>query len=326
MQDLRVATAQFEARDADKSYNLSRIDELCALASAQGAQLVCFHELCITGYTFLERLSRDQMFEIAEPAGGESTRALQQIAARHGVLIAAGLVERDGDRCYNCHLVVSGEDVLSTHRKIHEFVSPHLSVGDRYTVFDALGARFGILTCYDNNLPENSRMTAMLGADIIIAPHVTGCLPSPAPGRGVVAPEVWHGRREYPERCRAEFDGPKGRGWLMKWLPARAWENGVYVVYSNVLGVDGGTIKPGGSLILDPYGEVIAECRSLDNEVVTATLAAEPRQLASGASYIRARRPDLYGKMVEPNPSLAPDARPEVYWQRIRPKQPWENS
>ena len=58
MKDFRVATAQFETRDGDKTYNLSRIDELCARAIAQGAQLVCFHELSVTGYTFLERLSR----------------------------------------------------------------------------------------------------------------------------------------------------------------------------------------------------------------------------------------------------------------------------
>jgi predicted amidohydrolase len=324
MNDLRVSTAQFETRDGDKTYNLSRIDDLCSLAVADGAQLVCFHELCVTGYTFLEQLSQEQVTSLAEPIGGESTRALQVIAARHGVLVSAGLIELDGGRCYNCHLVVSGDAVLASHRKIHEFVSPHLGLGDRYTVFDALGARIGILTCYDNNLPENARMTAMLGADMILAPHVTGCLPSPAPGRGIVEPHVWHERHQNPARCRAEFDGPKGRGWLMKWLPARAWENGVFVVYSNVLGVDGGTIKPGGSLILDPYGEVIAECRTLEDEVVTATLHAEARQLASGASYIRARRPALYSKMVEPNPHLAPDARPEVYWQRIRPRQPWE--
>jgi predicted amidohydrolase len=324
MKDFRVATAQFETRDGDKTYNLSRIDELCARAIAQGAQLVCFHELSVTGYTFLERLSRKEVAALSEPIGGESTRALQAIAARHGILVAAGLVERDGEHCYNCHLVVSGDAVLAAHRKIHEFVSPHLGLGDRYTVFETLDARIGILTCYDNNLPENARLTAMLGADIILAPHVTGCLPSPAPGRGIVEPWVWAERHENPGRCRAEFDGPKGRGWLMKWLPARAWENGVFVVYSNVLGVDGGTIKPGGSLIIDPYGEVIAECRTLEDEVVTATLAAESRQLASGASYIRARRPDLYNKMVEPSPHLAAGARPEVYWQRIRPKQPWE--
>lgn len=324
MLDFRAATAQFETRDGDKSYNLSRIEELSRRAAADGAQLVCFHELSVTGYTFLERLSHEEVTQLSEPVGAESTRALQDIARRNGVLVAAGIVERAGDRCYNTHLVVSGDAVLAGHRKIHEFVSPHLALGDRYTIFEALGARIGILTCYDNNLPENARMTAMLGADVILAPHVTGCLPSPAPGRGIVEPHIWHERREQPARCRAEFDGPKGRGWLMKWLPARAWENGVYVIYSNVLGVDGGTIKPGGSLILDPYGEVIAECRSLDDEVVTATLRADARELASGATYIRARRPALYSKMVEPNPYLSADARPEVYWQRIRPRQPWE--
>ena len=52
-------------------------------------------------------------------------------------------------------------------------------------------------------------MTAMLGADIILAPHVTGCLPSPAPGRGVVAPEVWHGRHEDAARCPPSSTVPK---------------------------------------------------------------------------------------------------------------------
>jgi predicted amidohydrolase len=110
----------------------------------------------------------------------------------------------------------------------------------------------------------------------------------------------------------------------MKWLPARAWENGVYVVYANVLGVDGGTIKPGGSMVIDPYGEVMAECRTLQDEVSVVTLHPQARTLASGATYIRARRPELYSKMVEPNTHLASDKRPEVYWQKIRKTQPWE--
>jgi predicted amidohydrolase len=234
------------------------------------------------------------------------------------VLLSAGLVEARGGRYYNAQVAVDASRVLACHHKIHEFISPHIDVGDSYTLFDALGWRFGMLTCYDNNLPENARMTAMLGADVILAPHVTGCLPSPAPGRGVVDAAVWSNRDRDPVRCRQEFDGPKGRGWILKWLPARAWENGVYVVYANVLGVDGGTIKPGGSMIIDPFGEIAAECRSLGDEVVTATLVRENRRLASGESYIRARRPELYTRFVEPNPALAPDKRPEVYWQKIR--------
>lgn len=319
--DVRAGVVQFEARDGDKQYNLGVIERLSAQAAASGAQLVLFHELSITGYTYLETLSRPQTEAIAEPVpGGPSVDALIRIAAQHNIIVSAGLVENDGGRLYNCQVAVSAHGLLAKHRKIHEFISPHLDCGDSYTVFDALGVRWGILTCYDNNLPENGRMTAMLGADVILAPHVTGCLPSPAPGRGVVAPEIWHNRCRDSVRCRMEFDSPKGRGWITKWLPARAWENGVYLLYANVLGVDGGTIKPGGSMIIDPYGEIVAECRTLDDEVVCATLVAENRRLASGDSYIRARRPDLYSRMVEPNPALRPDKRPEVYWQKIREK------
>lgn len=317
-QDIRIATAQFEARDGDKAYNLQRIESLTAAAVAQGAQLVLFHECSISGYTFLETLTRPQLEALAEPVPeGPSIAALQSIAAKHNVIVSAGLVEIHDGHLYNCQAVVDSTGLLARHRKIHEFISEHVDCGDSYTVFPALGTTFGVLTCYDNNLPENPRMTAMLGAEVILMPHVTGCLPSPMPGRGIVAPEVWHNRRRDPVRCRQEFDGPKGRGWIMRWMPARAWENGVYVAYANPIGDDGGTIKPGGSMILDPFGEVLAECRTLDDEVVVATLVPEKLQLASGGSYIRARRPELYGKFVEANPHLRPGKRPEVYWKTL---------
>ncbi len=320
MREIRAATAQFEARDGDSQYNLGAIERLAAAAAAQGASLVCFHECSIPGYTWLETLRRDAFFAVGEPVpDGPSTRALAGIARRTGVAIGAGLIEAAGDRRYNAYLVVSPEGaVLANHRKIHDFIHPDIACGDRHTVFDYDGARWGILTCYDNNLPENARVTAMMGAEILLAPHVTGCLPSPAPGRGVVAPEIWRNRHRDPARCRLEFDGPKGRGWIMKWLPARAWENGLYLVYSNVIGEDGGTIKPGGSMIVDPFGEVVAECRSLGDEVVVATLVPESLALASGASYIRARRPDLYARLVEPNAALDASKQPEVYWKKIR--------
>lgn len=322
MREIKIATAQFEARDGDKEYNLGVIETLARRAAALGAGLVAFHECCICGYTWLERLGREEFFAVGEPvADGPSVERLRSIARSAGIAIGAGLLEADGDRRYNCYVVVSADGAIAaSHRKIHAFINENITCGDGYTVFDLLGCRWGVLICYDNNLPENPRVTAMLGAEIILMPHVTGCLPSPAPGRGTVEPEIWRNRERDPVRCRQEFDGPKGRGWLMKWLPARAWENGVYVVYANVIGDDGGTIKPGGSMILDPYGEVVAECRSLGDEVVAATLAPENARLASGSSYIRARRPELYAKLVEPNPALGPDRRPEIYWKKIREK------
>ena len=317
MREIRIATAQFETRDADKAYNLARMDALAAEAAAEGAELVCFHECCIPGYSFLERLGRKEIDALAEPVpGGRSLETVREMARAHGIAIGAGLIEADGDKLYNTYAVVSSDGVVAKHRKIHAFVSEHLACGDSYTVFDFLGCRFGILICYDCNLVENARATALLGAEIVLAPHVTGCLPSPMPGRGVVEAEVWQNRERDPVRCRQEFDGPKGRGWLMRWLPSRAYENGVYLVYSNPIGDDGGTIKPGGSLIFDPFGEVLTECRKLGDEVVSATLDPAKLEVAPGQSYLRARRPDLYEPLIGPNPHLSPDGKPDVWWKR----------
>ncbi|MCB1019922.1 MAG: nitrilase, partial [Acidobacteria bacterium] len=248
MREIRVATVQFEARDADKAYNLACMDGLAGQAASDGAELVVFHECCVPGYTFLENLSRAEIEALAEPVpGGPSIETLRAIAQKHGLAIGAGLVESEGDHLYNTYAVITADGVVAKHRKIHAFVSEHLDCGDSFTVFDFLGCRFGILICYDCNLVENVRATALMGAEIVLAPHVTGCLPSPMPGRGVVERAVWDNRKLDPVRCRQEFDGPKGRGWLMRWLPARAFENGVYLVYANPIGDDGGTIKPGGS-------------------------------------------------------------------------------
>lgn len=319
MREIRLGVAQFEARDRDKAYNLTRIEELAREAAAEGAELVCFHECSIPGYSFLENLSRGEIEELAEAVpGGRSIQRLIALADSLGVALSAGLLEQDGGHLYNTSVVVDRNGLVAKHRKIHAFVSAELTCGDSYTVFDFLGARFGMLICYDANLPENVRLTAMRGAEIILVPHVTGCLPSPMPGRGVVAPEVWENRERDPERCRQEFDGPKGRGWLMRWLPARAYENGVYLVYSNPIGADGETIKPGGSLVLDPFGEILTECRLLGDQVVVATLDPAKLDLAPGQSYIRARRPELYGAMTAPNPHLGPGGRPDVWWKTHR--------
>lgn len=318
MRQLRVATAQFEPGDGDKPYNLARIDHLTRQAAAQGAELVVFHECSISGYTFLENLAVSQLQELAEPIPGPSTAALREIAANHNVAIGAGLLELDGETLYNAFAVVTADAVLANHRKIHAFIHDSVACGDRFTVFELGGTKIGILTCYDNNLPENTRATAMLGADVILMPHVTGCLPSPMPGRGIVDPEIWRNRDLDPVRCRQEFDGPKGRAWLHRWLPARAFENGVFAVYANPIGEEGGTVKPGGSMILDPYGEILAECRKLGDEVVVATLDPTKREQASGPGYIRARRPELYGILTEPNPDLGPGGRPDVWWKKNR--------
>jgi len=220
------------------------------------------------------------------------------IAGTYDVALLAGLVERDGDRLYNTYVCVTGEGLVARFRKLHPFISPHLSAGDKYLVFDLFGCRCGILICYDNNVIENVRATTLLGAEIIFMPHVTGCTPSPMPGRGWVEQLYWDNRAADPDSLRREFEGPKGRGWLMRWLPARAYDNGIYAVFTNPIGPDDDQLKNGNSMILDPYGEILAECRSMEDEVVVATCTPDKLLLAGGHRYRRARRPELYGEIL----------------------------
>jgi len=306
MREIRVAAAQFEPRDNDKAFNLERIRTLTRRAVEQGAEIVSFHECCLPGYTWVQPLSRDELLAVAEPVpAGPSVQQLIGVAREFRVVVMAGLFEKDDSgRIYNCYVTVGPDGFITRFRKLHTFISPHLTPGSGYNVIDLLGCRVGFLICYDNNLPENVRITAMLGAEIIFMPHVTACLPSPMPGRGVVDRVLWDNRDRDPVRLRQEFDGPKGRGWLMRWLPCRAFENGVYAVFSNPIGVDHDTIKPGLAMILDPFGEVLVESRALADDVVVGLLTPEKIELSSGRRYLRARRPELYGKLVEPQASV----------------------
>lgn len=306
MRDIRVASAQFESRDNDPAYNLGRVHDLTHRAADQGAEIVSFHEGCIPGYTWIQPLTKEQLLNVAEAVpDGPSTRKLIKIAEEFGVVVMAGLMEKDAaNDIYNCYVTVSPDGFITKFRKLHPFVNPHLSPGDQYNVIDLLDCRIGFLICYDNNLPENVRMTAMLGAEIIFMPHVTCCLPSVMPGRGTVNRELWVNRHRDPVRLRQEFRGPKGREWLMRWLPARAYENGVYAVFANPIGWDYDSVKPGLAMILDPFGEVLVECAALEDDVVVGLLTPEKIDQSSGQRYLQARRPELYGRLVEPQESV----------------------
>ena len=306
MREIRVAAAQFENRDNDKAYNLSRIRELTRRAVDDGAEIVSFHEGCVPGYSWIQPLTKEDILEVAEPVpDGPSVRELIKTAKEYKTVVMAGLLERDDEgRIYNCYVTVSPDGFLTRFRKLHPFVSPHLSPGDAYNVIDLLGCKVGFLICYDNNLPENVRITAMMGAEIIFMPHVTCCLPSVMPGRGTVDRQLWENRHRDPVRLRQEFRGPKGKGWLLRWLPTRAYENGIYAVFSNPIGWDYDTVKPGLAMILDPFGEILVESDVLEDDVVVGTLTPEKIAQSSGNRYLKARRPELYGRLVEPQESV----------------------
>jgi len=295
MKTLKIAVAQFQPKDADKDYNLSVIDKLTGKAKEGGAEVVSFHEMSITAYTFFKDLTRDEVKSYAEKVPGKSTQRLIEIAAKYDVTVLAGLVEIDGeDKLYNTYICVDKNGLKAKYRKIHPFISKYLSPGTEYVVFNIKDWKCGILICYDNNVVENVRATSLLGAEIIFAPHVTMCTPSSMPGRGFVDDALWQKRELDPVPLRMEFDGPKGMQWLMRWLPARAYDNGVYYVFTNPIGYDGDQLKNGNSLILDPYGDVMVEIKSFNDEIAMATVTEDKLKLSGGYRYKNARKPELY--------------------------------
>ncbi len=303
MDKLIISTAQFENRSGDKEYNLSIIETLAKQASKEGTNVISFHECSITGYTFARYLSKKQMLDLAEfIPQGPSIIKLIEVAKRNNIAILAGLFEKDEyDNLFKSYVCVDKNGLVAKYRKLHPFINPNLTPGDKYCVFNLYGWKCGILICYDNNIIENVRATTLLGANIIFMPHVTMCTPSTRPGAGFVDPKLWENRENDPTFLRLEFDSMKGRDWLMKWLPARAYDNAIYVIFSNPIGMDDDQLKNGCSMILDPFGDILAECRTFDNSYATATITPEKLTQAGGYRYINARRPELYRDIIGQN-------------------------
>ena len=301
---LRVASVQMEHTDGDKQANFAKIETFVAAAAAQNAQLVLFPECCVTGYWFIRNLSVQQLATLAEPIpDGPSTQKLRELARRHSITIGAGWVESTaGGVFHNTYVVALPDGTIHSHRKIQSFEHSAIRSGNQYTVFDLPGGlRAGILICYDNNIIENARMTALAGADVLLAPHQTGGVGGKDPHRmGLIDPALWANRHRNPEAIEREFRGDKGRGWLMRWLPSRAHDNGLFLIFSNGVGVDDDEIRTGNAMILDPYGRILAETWKAADDMVIADLDARLLETATGRRWIRARRPELYGPLAIP--------------------------
>jgi len=301
MRNVRAAAVQFEHAPGDKRANLDKIRGFVKGAARQGVEIIAFPECCITGYWFLRHLSRHELVELAEPVfDGPSSRALLTLAVENQMTIGAGLVEIEEDgQMYNTYVVAMPNGECRRHRKLHAFVSEFVSSGSEYTVFDTPhGCRVGVLTCYDNNIGENVRITALQGAEILLAPHQTGGCKSPDPHTmGLVDRALWEDRHNNPASIEAELCGPKGRGWLMRWLPTRAHDNGVFLVFSNGVGVDDDEIRTGNAMIIDPYGRILVETCRAGDDIVMADLDATLLDVSTGKRWMKTRRPELYAPL-----------------------------
>lgn len=301
---LKCGTVQFHHKADDKAYNMSVVERFVREAAERQVKILAFPEMCLTGYWHVRDLPREPIEALAEPVpAGPSTQAVMKLSAQYDMAIGVGLIEKaDDGRLFNTYVVCMPDGQVHRHRKLHAFENDCISSGDSYTVFDTpWGVKVGVLICWDNNLVENGRATALLGADIVMAPHQTGGCNSRSPqAMGLIDLALWENRHNDPEAIEAEFRGPKGREWLLRWLPARAHDNGFFLLFSNGVGEDDGEVRTGNAMIIDCYGRVIAETWKAQDMLVIADLDLDLLPLATGRRWIRGRRPELYGLLTQP--------------------------
>ena len=302
--NIKASSVQFEHKDGDKEANFKKIERFTEEASAQGVEIIVFPEGSITGYWFWRNLTEQQLLDLSETAfDGTSSQRLMRLSREHNITIGAGLIERDENgKMYNTYIVAMPNGKFVKHRKIHAFESDYILEGDSITVFETpQGVRACVLICYDNNIFENVRLAALEGAELIIAPHQTGGCRSADPNiMGIIDMELWNDRKSNPKAIEEEFYGEKGRGWLLRWLPSRAHDNGVFYIFSNGVGKDDDEVRTGNAMIIDPYGRILAETWAADDAMVTADLDMHLIPESTGQRWIRTRKPALYGPLVVP--------------------------
>ena len=319
---LRVASIPLRSCRGEAVRNVARVAEWLALAAREEIGLVVFPEACLVGYGSFARLHRDEIEALAEPLDGPALGAVTDAVEHTGVAAGVGLIERSPDgRLFNSYVVCLPGGVRHCHRKLHAFEHRRIASGDRFTVFDtAWGVRIGVLIGGDAYLVENVRMTALMGATLLIAPHR-----SYAAQRGggrilqPVSAEQWRRREAKAGAAGAAgavaADGvagatgvvgvrarPDAADWLSAWLPARAADNGIFAVFSDGLDLGSSEGASGAGMIVDPCGGILAGSACADDAsaggvIVAASLDPGLIATSAGQQWLRARRPDLYAPL-----------------------------
>ena len=268
MEDIRIAAVTCTCPAGAVDDNLETTARWVQEAAARGAAIVCFPELNLSGYCLDKTVYRATARRYAD-----IVQALSRMATAFDVVILAGTVAGDGggDRFFAQHLVVVPHGPAGAYAKLH-IAPPEKKVfmpGGAISLFETNGARFGIQLCYDAHFPELSTQMAVQGADIFFMPHA-----SP---------------RNTPEA--------KLTSW-MRHLPARAYDNTVFVVACNQSGSNGvGLEFPGVAVALNPSGEPMAKTTAPDSMIVVDLPQAllEASRNHPMRYFLAGRRPDLYG-------------------------------
>jgi len=258
---MKLAIFQGQSIVSDVESNLQKMAGVINAAAAQGADIIVFPELFLTGYNMKNKTS-----SLAEPVNGPSSATIKKMAIRHNIGVLYGYPEKVGEECFNsAQMINSSGECISNFRKNHlfgpmekEFFTP----GNDIALFDLGGLTFGILICYDIEFPEIARKSVLSGANVILVPTATD-----SPYEEVATTVV----------------------------RARAYENQVFVAYVNHSGIEDDITFIGTSGIIGPDGKDI--CRAGQHNEALMVTEINPEAFALSISqntYLRDRRPELY--------------------------------
>jgi predicted amidohydrolase len=270
---------------------LRAVDGWCARARAEHAELVLFPELVIHGHC------TPNTWNLAEPVPeGPSVQALVAIAKRHGLVVCAGLSEKERDIVYNTAVLIGPNGYIGKQRKLHLSRDEvfHYKGGREIPVFDIGPCRLGIVICYDNQFPEIARVLALRGAEVLLMPHAARF-------------RIWEDTPESQAAARRYAHDFLGKYAL------RARENACFAILTDQAGRAGYVDQwprdsenqphhAGAALIWGPDGELLASTQQKDirDEMIVATLEASliNRERALANYMLRTRRPELFTEIV----------------------------
>jgi len=275
-----VAAIQSAFTD-DLDTDVARVGSLVDEAVARGAQVVLPPEL-FQGHYFC-RTESDEFFSRAYPtAEHPAVKAMQEAAARHGVVIPASYFEQDGQHYYNSIAIVDADgSLLGTYRKSHIPDGPgyeekyYFRPGNTgFRVWETRFGRLGVGICWDQWFPEAARAMVLMGAEILLYPTAIGSEPE-------------------------EPDLDTRRLW-QRAMQGHAVSNLVPVVAANRTGVEGGQTFYGHSFVCDHFGDIVAEASATEEGVVVQELdLAEAATRRAAFGFFRDRRPELYRRLVQ---------------------------
>ena len=279
MRTLSVAAVQASFSD-DTARDIARVVELVESAAERGAKVVLPPEL-FSGHYFC-KTEDEAHFERAHPTTEHpAVEAMQETAARLGVVIPTSYFEREGPHYYNSLAVVDADgSILGNYRKSHIPDGPgyeekfYFRPGNTgFRVWDTAHGVLGVGICWDQWFPECARAMVLMGAEVLLYPTAIGAEP------------------EDPELDTRRL-------W-QRAMVGHAVSNLVPVVASNRTGDENGQSFYGHSFVCDHFGDIVAELPQGEEGVRVCELdlaAAAQRRAAFG--FFRDRRPDLYGRLV----------------------------